>query len=246
MSLLKALVSSTEISNEKDSLGGSSVLDSGLYAFRIGMAYIKKSDGGALGLFLTLVDADKKEIRQTLWMTSGDAKGNKNYYEKDGQKNYLPGFNQANSLALLTVGKEISELDTEEKVINLYNTDAKAEVPTKVDAVMELIGKEIIAGIVRQTVDKTAKNDAGVYIATGESRDENDIDKLFHAESKMTTAEIRAKATVPAFHDAWGEKNTGVTRNKSKGAAAGGVAGAPKAGGVTGTAKPGKSLFGAA
>jgi hypothetical protein len=208
------------------------------------MAYIQKSKGGALGLFLTLVTEDKKEIRQTLWMTSGDSKGNKNFYEKDGEKFYLPGFNAANGLALLTLGKEISELDTEQKVINLYSPDAKAEVPTKVDVIMDLLNQEVIAGIIKQTVDKNVKNEAtGEYVATGETREENEIDKFFRAKDKMTTAEIRAQAEAPVFYTTWGTKHTGVTRNKAKGAAAGGTAGVPKAAGATGTAKPGKSLF---
>lgn len=246
MSLLKALTTDSTIAAEKDSVGGgNNPVESGLYDSVIGMAYIQKSKGGALGLFLTLKTADNKEIRQTLWMTSGDAKGNKNYYEKDGEKFYLPGFNAANSLALLTVGKEISELDTEQKVINLYSFDAKAEVPTKVDVVMELLNQDIIAGILKQTVDKNTKNEStGAYEATGETRDENEVDKFFRAKDKLTTAEIRAGATEPVFYTTWGDKNTGVTKVKAKGAAAGGTAGAPKAAGTPGTAKPGKSLFG--
>ena len=90
-------------------------------------------------------------------MASGTAKGCKNYYEKDGQKNYLPGYLLAESLALLTVGKSISGCDTEEKVVNLYSYEAKAEVPTKVQMVMELLNKDVIAGIVKQTVDKNVK-----------------------------------------------------------------------------------------
>lgn len=249
MSLLKALTTDTTIAAEKDSVGGGSgPVESGLYPVTIGMAYLQKSKGGALGLFLTLVTEDKKEIRQTLYVTSGDAKGNKNYYEKDGEKFYLPGFNVANSLALLTLGKEISELDTEDKVINLYSFDAKAEIPTKVPVIMDLLNQEIIVGIIRQTVDKNVKNDAtGLYEANGETRDENEIDKFFRAKDKMTTAEIRAQATEPAFYTTWGTKHTGVTRNKAKGAVAGagGTAGAPKANGAGAvTAKPGKSLFG--
>lgn len=65
-----------------------------------------------------------------------------NYYEdKNGNKNYLPGFIHANALALLTVGQEISGLDTETKVVNAYSAAAKAEVPTKVDMAMDLLGK---------------------------------------------------------------------------------------------------------
>lgn len=246
MSLLKALTTDSTIANETDSVGGSGPVDSALYPMTIGMAYLKKSDGGALGLFLTLKTEDGKEVRSTIYVTSGNAKGNKNYYEKDGEKHYLPGFNIANSLALLTVGKELSELDTEEKIIKLYDFTARAEIPTKVPVIMDLLNQPIIAGIIKQIVDKNVKNDAGDYVANGETREENEIDKFFRASDKMTVAEIYAQATEPAFYETWGKKWTGQVKNKAKGAAAGGVAGAPKAasaGGAT-TPKP-KSLFGA-
>lgn len=247
MSLLANLASDDSIATERDSLGGSGPLDSGLYPMVVSMAHIKKSDGGAIGLVLTL-KADDKEVRQTLWMTSGTAKGCKNYYEdKNGAKQYLPGFIHANALALLTTGKEISQLDTETKVINLYSAEAKAEVPTKVEAVMDLIGKEILVGLIKQTVDKTKKNDAtGVYEPTGETREENEIDKFFRAKDRMTTAEIRAQAETAVFADSWEQKWAGKVKDRAKGAAAG-LSGVPKLGGAPAAAttkKPATSLFG--
>ena len=242
MSLLANLKSDESIANERDSVGGS-VLDSGLYKAKVVLAYLIKATSGAIGLALTLKTDGGAEIRQTVYMTSGTAKGGKNYYEKDGQKNYLPGFLTANSLALLTVGKEISELDPEPKVVPVYSKEAKAEVPTKVAMLVELLGKEILVGLIRQTVDKTKKDDAGEYQPTGEVRDENEIDKLFRASDRMTTAEIRAKAEAAAFAATWEAKFTGVVKNKVKGAAGGsGVAGAPKGAAVS--AKPRASLFG--
>lgn len=245
MSLLATLSTDASIAEEKDSVGGGGPLDSGLYNATVSMAYLTKSQGGALGMVLTLKTEDGKDIRQTLWMTSGTAKGAKNYYEdKNGAKQYLPGFNHANSLALLTCGKEISQLDTETKVVNVYSAEAKSEVPTKVEVPMDLLGKEIIVGLIRQTVDKTKKNDAtGIYEATGETRDENEIDKLFRARDRMTTAEIRAQAETATFIDTWDAKFTGKTRDKSKGAS--GTAGAPKAAGAPAAAakKPTTSLF---
>lgn len=248
MSLLANLASDSTIADEKDSVGGSGPLDSGIYKCTVAMARINKASSGALGLVLTLKTEDSKEIRQTLWMTSGTAKGCKNYYEKDGEKHYLPGFIHANALALLSVGKEISQLDTETKVINLYSAEAKVEVPTKVEVVMDLLGQEIIAGIIKQTVDKTKKNEAtGQYEATGETREENEIDKFFRAKDRMTTAEIRAQAEEATFINSWEQKWAGKVRDRAKGAAAG-LPGVPKLGGVpsgaTATKKPTTSLFG--
>lgn len=249
MSLLANLATDSTIADEKDSIGGSGPLDSGIYKCTIAMAHINKASSGALGLVLTLKTEDNKEVRQTLWMTSGTAKGCKNYYEKDGEKHYLPGFLAANALCLLTVGKEISQLDTETKVINLYSPEAKAEVPTKVEVLMDLLGQEIIAGIIKQTVDKTKKNEAtGTYEPTGETREENEIDKFFRAKDRMTTAEIRAQAEEATFINSWDQKWTGKVKDRVKGAAAG-LPGVPKLGGApgaaaAGTKKPTTSLFG--
>ena len=252
MSMFANLTSDASIANEKDSVGGGSkILESGIYNCTVAMAHGTQSAGGAMGLVLTLKTEAGQEVKQTLWMTSGTAKGCKNFYEgKDGQKQYLPGFIAANSLCLLTVGKEISEVDTETKVINLYSPEAKAEVPTKVEVLMDLLGKEITVGIIKQVVDKTKRNDAtGMYEPTGETREENEIDKLFRTRDGMTTAEIRAQADKAVFIDTWATKWTGVTKEKAKGAGAvAGTAGVPKmAGGALAAAaaakKPTTSLF---
>jgi hypothetical protein len=248
MSLLKNLKTDSSIAGEKDQLGGGGVFDSGYYNFIVTMAYLQESSGGALGLFLTLKDkASGRELRNTQYLTGGRDKGQKNYYEKDGEKNYLPGFLIGNSLAMLTTGKEISDLDTEEKVVSIYNFDAKADVPTKVPVLVDLLGKEINAGVLRVTEDKTKKNEAdGKYYPTGETRDVNELDKFFCAREgyeHFTTAEIKAKAEKPEFYAAWTEKNAGKTRVKA--GKQSGTAGAPaKSGAPAGGGKPASSLFG--
>lgn len=247
MSLLANLKTDAAIANEKDSVGGFSVLDSNLYGSTIALAYLTTSSGGAIGLVLHLKTADNREIRQTIYMTSGTAKGCKNYYEDaKGEKHYLPGFNLANSLALLTVGKEIGDLATETKVVNVYSPDAKAEVPTKVEMFTDLLGQEIIAAVLKQIVDKNQKNEAtGKYEPTGETREENEIDKFFRARDKMTVAEIRAQAAAPAFYTTWETKWAGKVRDKStKGAGSNGTAGAPGASKAPAANKPTTSLFG--
>jgi hypothetical protein len=241
MSALKNLTSDESISNEKDSVGGGGTLASGLYPAKITLAYVTTSSGGATGLVLHAKTSEGRDIRSTQWMTSGTAKGAKNFYEKDGVKNYLPGFLLAQSLALLTCGKELSDMDTEQKVANVYSFDVKAEVPTKVDMVMDLLGKEVVIGLIRQTVDKNVKDGNGVYVPSGETRDENEIDKFFRASDRKTTAEIRAKAEEAVFVNTWDAKWNGQVRDRStKGA---GTAGAPRAAAAVANKKPTASLF---
>lgn len=245
MSLLSTLTSDSSIADEKDIIGGSRVLNSDLYNFKIVHAYVTKSDGGAVGLVLNLKNDAGQELRSTQWMTSGTAKGAKNYYEKDGERHYLPGYNMANALCLLTVGKEISQIETEQKVIPVYNSEAKGEIPTKVEMLTDLLGQEISAGVIKQKVDKTKKNPTtGTYEPTGETREENEIDKFFRTRDRMTTAEIRAKAETAAFADTWIAKWQGKERDRSKGAAAAGTAGLPNKPAAATAAKPTTSLFG--
>ena len=244
MSLLSGLTTSNDIAAEKDSVGGGFVLDSNVYNFTIKLAYLQKAASDALSLVVHLTTEDNKDVRQQFWMTSGKEKGCKNYYvDKKGDKQYLPGFNMANSLCLLTVGKEVSQMKTETKVVNLYNAEAKAEVPTNVEMLTELLGKQVLGGLIKQVVDKTAKDAAGNYQPTGETREENELDKLFRERDGKTTAEILAQAPEAVFIETWKKKWVGQVKDKSTKTA--GTAGAPKAAGAaaTGTAKPQNSLF---
>ena len=173
-------------------------------------------------------------------MTSGTAKGGNNYYERDGERHYLPGYINANALSLLTVGKEISELDTETKVVSVYNKELKAEAPTKVEVPMDLIGQEILVGLIKETAYKNVKNDDGMYVPTDETRNQNVIDKLFRASDKKTTAEIRAQAEEASFYETWCDKWNGKTRDRTSKQASGGTSASKPAA----TKKPTTSLFG--
>lgn len=218
MSLLKSLTKDASIQDETDTLGGggtSGPVESGLYKVVIETAYISTSTGGAMGLVLQFKTEAANIVRQTMWMTSGKAKGGTNYYMRGDEKFYLPGFLHADSLAHIITGKNINELDTETKVIGLYDFAARKEVPTKVEMVMELVGKAVIIGLIKQTVDKNVKDDNGDYVPSGETRDENELDKLFQAETHLTAAEIKLGATEAKFMETWGLKWSSITRDRS-------------------------------
>jgi len=227
MSLLSTLKQDNDTKDDGDSLGGSYVLDSGLYQTIIDLVYISVSSGGAMGMNCVFTTKEGREIRETLWVQSGDAKGTKNYYtDKDGVKHNLPGLNVANSIAQVGLQKDTHELDTEEKVINIWNSESRAEVPTKVQVITDLLKQPITLGLIKQTVDKNVKNDAGVYIPSGETRDENVIDKVFDSATNRTSSEIKAGESAAKFIHAWKKKNDGQSRNRAKGTGT-------KAGGAT-------------
>lgn len=229
---------------ESDVLGGRGPLESGLYDFIIKAAYITKSGGGAMAVNLELA-AGPQTMNQTIYISSGDAKGNKfSYTDKEGTEKPLPGYSQINNLCLLACGKKLRELDPETKTLSLYNYDQKKDIPTEVPVIMELLDQEITAGVLKILEDKRKKNDqTGNYEPTGETRELNEIDKWFRTKDQLTVAEILAESTEAAFAGKWSDKNSGVTRDKSTGVKGNtGTAGAPAAKGEAPV--PEKSLFG--
>ena len=233
--LLAGLETTEAIKEDGDFLGGFNALDSGIVNATVELAYVTVSDGGAKALNVTFKTDNGQTLRQQFWMTSGAAKGGLPYYVNKTtlEKKYLQGFVHANHLCLLAAGKRITSLDTEEKMINLYSPKEGRELPTKVDMVMDLLGKKITMGVFKQTVDKTKESGVDatgkkIYTPTGETRVENEVDKFFRHRDGLTVTEITAKQTEPKFKAQWAEKWTGVTRDKSTGTD--GIAGEPKAG----------------
>jgi hypothetical protein len=227
--MLNTLSKPTNVVAETDTIGGGSyLLDSDIYDMTIDTAWVGKSKGGAMNVNITL-KAGNKTLRTVIYITSGDAKGNKTtYLDKNGAEHYLPGFSQIDSMCLLAIGKSITELETTKKVIKVFDPAVSKEVPTEVDMIMDLLGTTVKAGVLKQIVDKTAKNDrTGAYEPTGETREINEIDKFFRSRDGLTTAEIRAGEETATFCKTWETTYKGIVQNKAKGA---GTASRPQAG----------------
>jgi hypothetical protein len=211
MSIFNTL--STEgLEQAQDRIGGFSPLDSDIYTMTIKALYVGKSAGGAMSLTL-LADNGGREYRETLWITN---KKGENFFLNANDKTKkvpLPGFTVADDICLITTGKSLSEQDAEEKVINVYDYEAKKEVPKSVQMITEVIGQKVSLGIIKQTVNKNEKV-GDEYVPTAETRDENFIDKVFHPDQKMTVVEARNGVEEAKFWDSWVERNKGNTRDK--------------------------------
>jgi hypothetical protein len=227
-----------------DVLGGGGLVDTGVYPATVKLAYAGKSTHSESQSVTVHLDINGREFRETFWVTNRN--GDNSYADKKDpkKKHPLPGFTSVDDLCLVATGYGLADQTVEEKVVKLYDYDAKKELPQNVPVLTDLLGQEVLVAIVRQTVDKQKKNDAGEYVNTGETREENVAEKFFHAESRRTVAEIRNKIEEPIFIDKWAEKNTGKARNKAKGAE--GNAGVPgsKSAPAPGANKPKTSLFG--
>jgi len=240
MSLLDRLKKDEDVKTFDSDYTGTKLVDTDVYLSEILLAYLSTAKSGAVALNLELKTAVGK-LKQTIYMTSGTAKGGlTTYKDKDGNKQFLPGYVMCSSVALLTVGKDIGEVDSEEKVINVYDYTAKKELPTKVEMLTELVGQTVKVAIERQLVDKQVKNDDGKYVNSGETREQNEIVKVFRERDDMTVTEITAQVEAAVYITKWTEDNQGKVKDKTKSVAGGAVAGAPpKAAG----AAPLKSLF---
>jgi hypothetical protein len=191
-------------------------LDSNIYSLTVEQAYMTQSKGGAYALNLEAVTDTGAKLKQQFWMTSGTAKGCSPYYtDKDGNKKPLPGFTQANTLSLLTVGKEISEVETEDRIIKLWDYSQSKEVPTSVQSFDDLIGQEFKAGVLKQVVDKNVKDASGNYVPSGETREINEIDKIFRARDDMSYVEIIAQAEEAGYIHTWLKNNLDKVVDKS-------------------------------
>lgn len=232
-----------------DRVGGFSLKDTGIYTGTVKLAYATTSKNGAQGVAVH-IDLGGHELRQTLWVTK--TTGENFYVDKDKKKQPLMGYTLADDLCLVTTGFGLADQDVEEKVVKLWDSDSKRETNQNVACLVDVMGKEVSVAVFKQTVDKNEKNAAGVYVPNGETREENEIDKFFHTDTRRTVVEIKAGLDDGVHWDAWETKWKGRIRNKAKGAAngAGGNAGAPgrpggaSAGAAGGTQAPKSSLFG--
>lgn len=229
---LAGLAYDNAIANETDSLG-SSVRESGAAVFTIKVAYFETSKNGALGLNLTLVDENNRQYKETLWATNRN--GQNFYVTQSGEKKYLAGFIHADAITLLANGTPLAQTPVEKLVVKVYNRDAKAEVPTQVDALKAIMGKQIMLGILKIRENANKLNEStGRYEPTNEERTLNSIDKVFRADG-FTTAELRSQAEEATFLTEWKARWEGKLRDKFKEVAGAARPGAPKAAAARGS-----------
>lgn len=210
-------LSTDGLEQAEDRLGGFQLFETDAYDCIVKAFYAgKANDAASKAKSVTVtVDIGGKEYRETIWITT---KEGKNYFlnkQDNSKKVPLPGFQTIDDICYATTGKPLAELQFEEKIINVYNAEHKKEMPTSVKMGMAVIGQPVTLGIVKQLVNKQAKDSSGVYQDTADTREENSINKVFHTATKVTIVE--AKSGKPAeFFDAWVKKNKGVTQDRRK------------------------------
>lgn len=203
MNFLSNLNYQDNIQEEKDTLGGNfKTPDSGIYEAMIKYAYLSQAQSGA-GAVNFEFDLEGMTHRETMYVTS---RNGVNYYEKDGQRHYLPSFLNADAIALFATSKPLAEQTTQPKVIKLYDFNQKKEVPTEVPMLTELLGKKVKLGIIKEKSFKQAKDSSGNYVNTDEIREHASVSKVFSPTDNRTTSEVRAGKTEAEFYTQWLDK----------------------------------------
>lgn len=197
---------------EQDRLSGYTTYESDIYPAKIKVAYTGTTSTGSVFVTFNFDLGLNKEYRETFYISD---KEGRNYYvdKSSGKQTTMPTFTLVNNICLLATGEPLTNLDMEDKTLNIYNREEQKELPTVVPVFTDLCGKEILLGILQVLDYKKTKNESsGQYEPTSEEITTNKIDAVFHSESKQTVFEASQDAPA-AFWERWSQKNKGVPLN---------------------------------
>lgn len=229
-----------------DSLGGGGLLETNVYTLKVEMAYIEVAKSGATGVMFRFKGPNGETHNENIYPISGDAKGNKHYYVKDGKNFNLPGFNTVESICcLVDDGFHFLDMEMDEQVelktIKVWDSELKKETPQEKQVISALVGKDITVAIQQIIQDKTEKFVDGdgktTYpVVAGQTVTKCEIKHVFSSETGYTLTEAMDNAAqddeLPAeFQIKWQEKNKGKVQDKSTKDKSGAKPGAPATGG---------------
>lgn len=214
MSFFSDIQTTTDVVQDEDKLGGGYIpLESGVYDAIISYAYTGESQYGAKSITVGF-KVDNHEFDETLYITNRNKETF--YTSKDGKKHLLPSYITFEALSLLAAGKKITDLNTADKIIDLYDYDVGKKVPTKVNMLIDLVGKNVKLGI-QKVLEFKKEKQGNEYVETDDVRTYNIIGKVFRTKDGKTVNELRAKKDEAEFIHQWSEKWTGVDYDKTKG-----------------------------
>jgi hypothetical protein len=195
----------TDVEESTDFMPGDFNFDTGVYPCLVDMAYLGESAKGAVSVTVLLKEKEgNRTHKETFYVTSGKEKGRKNYYVKNGKKFLLPGMDNVNQMCLIAAGTGLGKLESEDKMIKLYNFEAKKALPTSVPALVGLIGQEVNVALVKNRTNKQVKV-GDDYVKTDKERIFNTASKFFFADG-LTVAEAAAGETEATYRDTWTSK----------------------------------------
>ena len=212
-----------DIEESKDTLGGSYILESGVYPVKVVTAYTDFFKSGAqfinVKFEVAKPDGSAQNFNERLTITN--RQGSIFYLGKDGKKHALPGYETMDDLCLLTTGKTLAEQDTEKKVLKIWNPNEGKEVGTEVECLTDLFGKSVLLAILKVRRNKQVADASGKYIDSKDEQLLNQTAKVFDSEYRTTVAEMRTAernnvAPEATFINKWLERNENKLRDEYK------------------------------
>lgn len=198
-------------------VGGGYAWESGVYDIATKLVYLDQAESGAVSFNFIVTNNEGKELKETLWIKSGNAKGNKTFYTgKDGIDRPLPGYAVANSMCVALAGISLAQAiaGAEKKTVNVYNAEQKKEVPTERPVLMPLLNKKGKVAVHQIKEAKQKKDESGKYVDTGDTRTVNES-KFFGNSEGRTAEEITGDKPAEMF-EKWAARNTGQVIDKTQ------------------------------
>jgi hypothetical protein len=193
--------------------GGGYIKDTDVYLMKIKHAFFEESKGGALGVNISFKHSDEKktEANQTIYVTSGKAKGQKPYYtSKQGKKVPLPGFTLVDDMVRLATNdaSNLETVTTQAKAVEVYDFAAGGKVNKEVQVIDQLTGAVLKVALVKTKVNKWRDG-----APTAEVMERNEIDKVFGQDDR-TIREVKAAAPAEIMAT-WLKRNRGQVRDNT-------------------------------
>lgn len=187
----------------------------GFYELTIKVVHLGRSASGAA--YATIEGSLNPEgesgkgtpFNETIFFTSGDAKGRATTYERNGKKFKLPGLEMMDNLCEIITSKNLQNQDTEDKLVEVWDNGerVKQSRPTLVD----LEDQVVLVAIEDVLENKREKNAAGTYVPTPETRQYNRLAKVLYPQGHTYNEKLDGiQETV--WKDKW-SKNVGVVRD---------------------------------
>lgn len=191
----KDLKKDSSIQNDSDNIplaGG--LFDTGIYSAIIDVAYmITAPQKGTQGVVLHFKIGDRT-FRNTQWICTADG----TYTWKSGDRSgYWPGFVIVDEICSIVTGQDLENLpEPENKVLSIWNSQAKKEMPTEVPVMMNLQGGMLEVGIHRTMEDHWIEEHKTKWI------EKNELVKVFHTDG-LTVNEKASSAVNSATKIKW-------------------------------------------
>ena len=202
MSLDFALPAGVTVEEERDSVGSSGPLDSGVYTGRIEMIYLDAAPSGAKN-FNIIFKQGTRTVRQTIYYSN--KAGSLTYQcKRDNVPKPLPGYSQLSQIIEAVTGKPVTEQDIDTKSIKVFDWAQRKEVAVEREVFMDTIGVTLKVAILKVSEEKTTK-ESFYKDGTGEFRELNEFDKFFD-EDGISNIERKAGKTEPGFMNTWIKK----------------------------------------